>query len=120
MALTNYGKLVRKFRIEIEASTKNMADALNVTSAYLSALETGKKNVPDSFLEKVRDYFYDAGINNKLLEELKEAAFNSQKTFELAPEQKDRELVAAFARKFPNMADDQKQKVLEMLKDFKS
>jgi transcriptional regulator with XRE-family HTH domain len=120
MALTEYGKLVRKLRIEIEKSTKNMADTLGVTPAYLSALETGKKNVPSSFLDKVADYFTAAGITKNLIEDLKEAAFKSQITFEIAPERKDRELVAAFARKFPNMADEQKKQLLEILKDFKS
>lgn len=120
MALTDYGKLVRKLRIEVEKSTKEMADALGVSPAYLSALETGKKNVPAPFLKNVMDFFRDAGIkNNSLDKELEEAAFRSQKTFELTPEQKDRDLVAAFARKFPTMADEQKEKMLAMLKAFK-
>ncbi|WP_139559501.1 helix-turn-helix transcriptional regulator [Methylotetracoccus oryzae] len=119
MNITEYGKLVRKLRIDAERTTKNMADALGVTPAYLSALETGKKNIPPALVGRVARFFAEAGLPNGNLErELEEAAFMSQRTFEFAPERQDRELIAAFARKFPNMGDEQKRKVLEMLKEF--
>lgn len=46
--LTRFGKQLRKLRIDREERLKDMADRLNVTTAYLSAVENGKRTVPDA------------------------------------------------------------------------
>jgi transcriptional regulator with XRE-family HTH domain len=45
--LTPFGKKVRKLRIDVGVTLKSMADAMGVTSSYLSAIETGKRAVTD-------------------------------------------------------------------------
>jgi transcriptional regulator with XRE-family HTH domain len=44
--LTEFGQYLRKIRIDCGDLLKDMADKLGVTSSYLSAVETGKRNVP--------------------------------------------------------------------------
>ena len=46
--LTKFGKELRKIRIENDEILKDMADKLNVTAAYLSAVENGNRKVPDA------------------------------------------------------------------------
>ena len=52
MKVTEYGKIVRKARIDADLTMLDMAEDLGVSSAYLSALEVGRKRVPENFLGK--------------------------------------------------------------------
>ena len=49
-AVTPLGAKIRQLREERGISLKDMAAALNVSSAYLSALEHGKRGKPTGFL----------------------------------------------------------------------
>ena len=48
--MTPLGAKIRQLREERGISLKDMATALNVSSAYLSALEHGKRGKPTGFL----------------------------------------------------------------------
>ena len=56
MKITEYGKIVRKARIDADLTMLDMAEDLGVSSAYLSALEVGRKRIPSDFLGKVIGY----------------------------------------------------------------
>ncbi len=54
---TPYGEAIRRIRRERGISQKDMALALNVSAAYLSALENGKRGRPGfDFLQRVAGY----------------------------------------------------------------
>ena len=55
---TPFGEAIRRIRRERGISQKDMARALNVSAAYLSALENGKRGQPGfDFLQRVAGYF---------------------------------------------------------------
>ena len=43
--LTEFGKILRKLRIDRQELLRDMAKNLEVSSAYLSAVETGKRKI---------------------------------------------------------------------------
>ena len=51
--LTDLGKVLRIIRINTNDSMKMMADKLDLSISYLSAIENGKRNIPDDFKQKV-------------------------------------------------------------------
>lgn len=51
--VTQLGKVLRIIRINTGDSMRTMADKLNVSISYLSAIENGKRNVPSDFAERV-------------------------------------------------------------------
>ena len=54
---TPFGEAIRRIRRERGVSQKDMARALNVSAAYLSALENGKRGQPGfDFLQRVAGY----------------------------------------------------------------
>jgi transcriptional regulator with XRE-family HTH domain len=54
---TPFGEAIRKIRRQRGISQKDMARALNVSAAYLSALENGKRGQPGfDFLQRVAGY----------------------------------------------------------------
>jgi len=56
--MTPFGEALRELRRRRGVSQKQMAAALNVSAAYLSALEHGKRGAPSfDFLQRVAGYF---------------------------------------------------------------
>ena len=56
--MTPFGEHVRQLREARNISQKEMAQALGVSAAYLSALEHGKRGVPSyAFLQRIAGYF---------------------------------------------------------------
>lgn len=69
--MTELGIALRKIRLDKQELLREMAAKLNVSSAFLSAVETGKKRPPANFVNKVCD-LYD--LNSTEREELLHAA----------------------------------------------
>lgn len=101
MKLSPFGKLVRKGRIEAEITLGEMAKALNVSSAYLSAVETGKRPVSDGLVAEVKRLFKRKGLDVK---DLDNAAAQSKKVIDVSDlSMEDRARVVAFARRLPRL-----------------
>lgn len=114
--LTPFGKFIRKLRIDQGLLLKNMADALGVTSSYLSAVEMGKKAVPTEWIESIaRTFEFDELKRNELtrLAEISKPEFRvsmSSDADELA-----RETVYSFARKAPSLDQETIKKIYDIL-----
>lgn len=103
--LSPFGREVRKMRLEHDDTPKlkDLADALGVSSAYLSAVETGKKPAPASMVDKIAAYF---DLDVKKRAHLRQLATQSMKFVQLdlhGKDAKSRELATAFARRFPTL-----------------
>lgn len=56
--MTPFGKRIRELRREKGVTQKQMADSLGVSAAYLSALEHGRRGVPNwGLVQKIIGYF---------------------------------------------------------------
>lgn len=112
---TQFGKLVRKLRIDKGVVLGEMAGAIGVSSAYLSAVENGKKNINEQLIKSVISYF---SLDDSLEQELRNAAENSAASFKFDLRQfqdDERTLVSAFARQVADLSADQKQSIFEIL-----
>ncbi len=99
MKLTPFGEAVRLARMRCDLTLKSMADAMGISSAYLSGIEYGEKRLAEKHIQTALDYLSDK-INKEQLLTIRDAAEQSKKiinTSDLAPDA--RGLVAAFARK---------------------
>ncbi|MXV66434.1 helix-turn-helix domain-containing protein [Saccharibacter sp. EH60] len=54
---SDFGKQLRKLRLENDENQKDMANKLGVSVSFISFLETGSKQVPLSFLEKLTSVY---------------------------------------------------------------
>ncbi|MEG1395161.1 MAG: helix-turn-helix transcriptional regulator [Clostridia bacterium] len=54
---TAFGAFVKKMRLEKKENLRQMAENLNVSSAFLSAVEVGKKTVPKDWTEKLSEIY---------------------------------------------------------------
>lgn len=113
--LTLFGKFCRKIRIDSGELLKDMADKLNVTSSYLSAVETGKRNVPHDWFDKITAQYH---LETAQIEELKEAIEGSQLSVKIDLQKasnKDRNLVMSFAREFKELDENEKSRIWSIL-----
>ncbi|ERS01183.1 helix-turn-helix transcriptional regulator [Acinetobacter venetianus] len=51
--LTDFGKAIRKLRIDYDTNLNELAASIGVSSAFLSAVETGKKPVSAELITKI-------------------------------------------------------------------
>ncbi|MEZ2349554.1 helix-turn-helix domain-containing protein [Caballeronia sp. RCC_10] len=96
MALTPFGKAVRKARLDADVTLSDMASALGVTSAFLSAMETGRKKIPSDFAAKAETYFALRGVPVEKLQKLADVSNETVSLEGLTPEHQM--MVAGFAR----------------------
>lgn len=115
MRLTEYGKLVRKARIDAGITMLKMADSMGVSPSYLSATEVGKKKVSLPFARRVKEFFLDLGIDLHDLEEAAEVSNGNVSIKGLPPAQKF--LVFGIAR--TEMTASQIDELSEMLSKIK-
>jgi hypothetical protein len=114
--LTEFGKVLRKFRIDKGELLKTMADKLEYTSSYLSAIEVGKRSIPEDLIDRLISlYALDTDVSSELREA--ERVTNNQIKLNLGgmnQMQKDAALI--FARTFETMDEKQTSKLIEFLK----
>lgn len=96
MALTEFGKEVRKARIDVNETLVTMAKALKTTPAFLSAMETGAKKIADKWVDAIEAFFDEKGVKLSNLKELASSANDVVSVEGLTHQQKM--LVAGFAK----------------------
>jgi transcriptional regulator with XRE-family HTH domain len=95
--LTAFGIAVRKFRLEKGMRLLDLAQRTKRSAAFVSAVETGRKGIPDGYVRAVANAM---NLSATEIRDLRRAADRTKKEVkvEALPEDQ-RELVAAFARK---------------------
>lgn len=119
MNVTSIGKFLRKLRIDNCEILKDMADKLNVSSAFLSAVENGKKKMPHKWKEELSVLYSLTAIQ---IEELENAIVdtNSLLTINLNSATPDNKMLAiSFAREFDSIDEETSKKIMELLNKIK-
>lgn len=112
---TAFGKILRIIRVEHDEYLKDMAAKLNITSAYLSSIENGKRNIPDGIIEKLEEIY---SLPAEMKEKLAKAIYQTQNKIEISIGNmpSDRQHMAwAFARKFHELDDKQIEEFRKIL-----
>ncbi|WP_017667967.1 helix-turn-helix transcriptional regulator [Sandarakinorhabdus sp. AAP62] len=115
--MTPFGKAVRHLRIEHEMLLGTMADALDVSSSYLSQIESGKKPIPQGFADRVAQLI---GLDAKATVELRQQAALSMAEFKIhvadnAPAS-DRILAGELAHEFARLTPEAKDNIARLLR----
>jgi transcriptional regulator with XRE-family HTH domain len=102
--LTPFGISIRKLRLDKGLRLLDLAALMGCSSSFISAIETGRKSIPDSYVVAVSRAMK---LSAAEIKELRRAADRSRKEVRLdkLPEE-DRELVAAFARRLDKVPAD--------------
>lgn len=99
MKLTPFGEAVRVLRMKYGISLKTMANAMEISSAYLSSIEFGDKRLAQKHIDSATQFLSDKASAEQL-KELRIAAEQSKQIVDLGEFNADaRRLVSAFARR---------------------
>ena len=113
--LTALGKALRILRIENDEILKTMAEKLGITSAYLSAIENGKREPTQKFMDNLFSvYDLSPSQQNDFLDAFHETVESVQiRLSNRNVQQKNLGLV--FARKFDTLSDEQITDLIRVL-----
>jgi transcriptional regulator with XRE-family HTH domain len=117
--VTDFGKICRKIRIDHGEVLKDMATKLKVTTAYLSAVEIGKRNVPQGWIDTIKDEYK---LDDKQYQQLQDSLYEIKKYVKIDLEQQsetDRELILEFHKNLKSLNDREKSDILSILQNQK-
>ena len=111
--LTPFGIALRKLRIEKGLRLLDVARVLDVSAAFLSAIEIGKKPIPAGFVSRISRAL---ALSDLQTEELRKAADRTRTEVRVGHRKEDdRELIAAFARRLDDLPPELREKLKKLL-----
>lgn len=115
--LTQLGKMLRKERIERNWTMGGMAKALEISPAYLSHIEMGRRPASKKHLDKICSLLEYNDIEAQKLRNAADKSYSPEtiKIHSKNLQEGDRDLAKMFARRFPNLSDEEKEKMFEIL-----
>lgn len=114
--LTEFGKTLRKIRIDHQELLKEMADKLEVSSAYLSAIETGKRRIPADWVNRIAElYHLDSVAKRQLVQAEDQSA--CEVTISLQDVSSARRgAVLTFAKALDGLSDEELTNIMTVMK----
>lgn len=115
MAYTSFGEFVRILRIKNHEIMRDMARMLDVSTAFLSAVENGKKNVPDEWIDLIAEHYHLTDVERQ---DLATAAEESRMQYKIVAANAgvpQRRVAMQFARSFDEIDDETAEKIMELL-----
>jgi transcriptional regulator with XRE-family HTH domain len=115
--MTPFGLFMRKLRLDQGLLLKDVAEVMGVSSAFLSALEHGKKGTPSAdFVSSLENKLK---LNAAQREELRRSVRDSATHVAIPPKATPLGFQAAhaFARKLPNLSEKQLRLLLKIVED---
>ncbi|MBQ7207540.1 MAG: helix-turn-helix domain-containing protein [Lentisphaeria bacterium] len=116
---TEFGRELRKIRLETGEVLKDMADKLGFTASYLSAIEVGKRVASDKVLAKLQEIYR---LPEERMDELKKAVEQDMPKIEINlndTSSNQRKTVIAFARTFRSLDAKTMEDILKLVEDNK-
>lgn len=117
--LTPFGKFSRKMRIDRGELLKDMANNLGVTSAYLSAVEVGNRNVPEGWLDKISSAYRLASLEVEKLTQAYSETITQIKIDLSNQSPQHKEAAMVFARELKELDDHEVKEFLAKFKERK-
>ena len=114
--MTEFGIFIRKFRLDRGILLRDMAKDLGISPAYLSGMETGHKDIPQSLADNIISVY---NLSAEQTKELKHSIMLSRQKICITTGQLawKNEIVSMLKEKLDTLSEEQKFKIIEVLKD---
>lgn len=115
MPYTSFGELLRILRIKNHEVMGDVADLLGVKTPFLSAVETGKRNVPESWVDILADHY---SMSDAEKQEMIDAIADSKTQVKINltdSEPYKRKMALQFQRSFDNMDEETAKRIISLL-----
>lgn len=113
---TEFGKELRKIRVDYNDNLTQMANKARLSVSYLSAIENGVRSIPNDLVDKIADIYKLDNKRRGLLRKLA-AASSTKIDIDLSNvSSKQKELIFALSREIKDIDDDQCLSILNKIK----
>ena len=115
--VTETGRFLRKLRIDMNEVLYDMAKKMGCTSAFISAIELGKRPVPEEFQQKLVQIY---NLSSEQQEEFQHAIDNSARSVTIdfnGLGDNAKGLALVFARRLKTMEEKEAEKMIQFLND---
>ena len=119
MAYTKFGEYVRVLRIKHHEVMSDMAKILNTSPPFLSAVESGKKNVPKGWVTKLVEHYCLDSEEKLELENSIEESKTHLKLNLVNSGCNQRKAALQFVKSFEKMDDETAIKIVKLLEERK-
>lgn len=113
---TPLGKLLRLIRLEVNFTQSQLADKLNTTASFISAVETGKKGLPETMVTELLVSFE---LKPETIRKLKAFAAIQKESFTVKVDKETtwekRKLAYLFSKKLNDLTDKQVDDIVDIL-----
>ena len=112
---TEFGKALRHIRLDNFENMKDMAQKLDVSTSFLSAVEVGKKNIPAKWVDEISQIY---NLDENQQKELQNAFDITQQKVSLNLDSMDKDqqnVSLMFARSIKNIDPNTLEKLRELL-----
>ncbi|WP_254472882.1 helix-turn-helix transcriptional regulator [Bartonella sp. B1098] len=111
--LTFFGKTLRKLRIDHSERLLDMAEKLDISVAFLSSVEIGKRSVPVGMEEKIIKLY---ALDQETACILRKEADSCRKSFTIKPSDSfGREIAGMFVRNLENFSQQDLERLKRLL-----
>lgn len=113
--LTELGKFLRKIRIDRGELLRDMSNKLGVSAAYLSAVENGKRNAPEVWINKICQAYH---LSPDEARQLRSSFEESQEEIRISLQQassKQKNTAISFAKALEGLSDEQLEKIMKVV-----
>jgi len=112
--VTKLGIALRKIRLDRQELLKDMADRLKVSSAFLSAVETGKKRPPANFIDRICSAYELSEDEKKELQLAADMSLDEIKIGLTDSSSMQRQAAVSFAKVLNDLTDDEISKIMQV------
>jgi len=115
MKYTKFGEELKVLRTRRHQTLQNMADVLGVSKPFLSAVEAGKKRIPDKWVDIICDHY---NLKPYYREQLQLAADMSRSQIKInlnGSENYKREVALQFQDHFSSIDEDAAEQIIRIL-----
>lgn len=115
MEYTKFAEYLRVLRVKNHENMGDTAKLLGVNVAFVSAVETGKKNVPKDWVDKIVEHYnLNAQEKAELVQAIEDSKTTSKINLVSVPNFK-RQVALQFQRSFDEMDEETVRKIFELL-----
>lgn len=116
MAYTRFGEFMRIQRIRHHEVMGDTAKLLGVRLPFVSAVENGKRNVPNDWIPILIDHYKLTDIEQEELQEAIETSKTQMKLNLVSASNTQRRLAVQFQRSFEQLDEETADAIMQLLK----
>ena len=119
MKTTELGKELRKIRISRDEVLFDMAKKLEISSAMLSAIETGSKAAPENFIERLATHYTEVADTIDRFMHLAELTKKQLKLSIEGTSAEAKDTACSFARYLPQLTNQDLAAISQVLQKYR-